>query len=177
MPTSVHGLTPNFSTGVPEIDYEDVRHFYSGLINVYQRHPDWLVLKVFLEEIISAWKERLVFDVVETVDMPTCLPVNTKLYIDSNLDIAVCEKFSDDFRIGSVRDGIDWDKANRLVGKYYVAKLDRCSRCQAVWVCDLCLTAVEYSQNNGRFCAVMNECMPARLYMLFCEMAERGLIE
>lgn len=176
-PTMVHGLTPNFEYGVNEIDYDDVKEFYSNMIDAYQSHPDWLVLKVFLEEAISAWKERLIFEVNEPIEMSTCLPVNTKLYIDSKREIAVCEKFSEDFRIGTIDTGVDWDKANKLIKTYYNAKVERCSHCPIVRMCDLCLTAVEYTPEQMRVLC-HNERVYARVTLYtFCEMAERGMIE
>ena len=176
-PTMVHGLTPNFATGVDMIDYHDVEGFYSNIIDVYQKHPDWLVLKVFLYEAISAWKERLIFDIEGPIEMSTCMPINTKLYIDPELDIAVCEKFSDSFRIGSVKEGIDWGKANELVINYYESKIKRCSHCPIVRMCDICLTSVEYTtEQMDVLCH--NERIYARVSLFtFCEMAERGLIE
>lgn len=176
-PTMVHGLTPNFEYGVSEIDYDDVREFYSNLIDAYQSHSDWQVLKVFLEEAVSAWKERLIFDINDPIELSTCLPVNTKLYIDSKREIAVCEKFSDDFRIGTVESGVDWDKANKLIKTYYDAKVERCSHCPIVRMCDLCLTAVEYTPEQMRVLC-HNERIYARVTLYaFCEMAERGMIQ
>lgn len=176
-PTMVHGLTPNFESGVSNIDYEDVKHFYTTLIDAYQLHPDWLVLKVFLDEAISVWKERLIFDIDEPIEMSTCLPVNTKLYIDSRLNVGVCEKFSDKFRIGTVTKGIDWDKANYMVRDYANSKLIRCTKCPIVRICDLCLTTIEYTPHQmNTLCN--NERIYARVSLYaFCEMAERGLIE
>lgn len=176
-PTMVHGLTPNFEFGVNRISYPDVKGFYSELIDAYQQHPDWLVLKVFLEEAISAWKERMIFEINESIEISTCLPVNTKLYIDSNLGIAVCEKFSDNFRIGDVGTGIDWDKANHLVKEYYKRKKERCSNCPIVRICDICLTAIEYTQEQMEIIC-HNEMVYARVSLYtFCEMVERGLVQ
>lgn len=176
-PTMVHGLTPNFESGVTKISYEDVKNFYSELIDAYQRHQDWSVLSVFLEEAISAWKERMIFDINAPIEMSTCLPVNTKLYIDSNLKIAVCEKFSDNFRIGDINIGIDWDKANCLVKEYYEGKKERCSKCPIIRMCDICLTAIEYTPDQMEILC-HNEMVYARVSLYaFCEMAERGLIQ
>ena len=176
-PTLVHGLSPNFAIGVNMIDYNDVKEFYFNIIDSYQKHPNWFVLKVFLEEAISAWKERLIFDIDGPIEMSTCLPINTKLYIDSELNIAVCEKFSDNFRIGSVKDGVDWKKANELVRKYSESKIKRCSHCPIVRMCDLCLASVEYTTKQMDVLC-HNERIYERVSLFaFCEMAERGLIE
>lgn len=176
-PAVVHGLTPNFNKGVALIEYEEVKSFYKKLIDTYMQHPDWKVLKVFLEGIISPLKERLIFDVESSFDISTCLPNNTKLYIDQNLDIGVCEKFSDEFRIGNVLSGIDWDKSNDMVRKYYNIKTKRCSDCPIVRICEMCLSAIEYT-NQQWDVLCHNEKVYFRIALYtFCEMAERGLIE
>ena len=176
-PTTIHGLTPNFAKGVSQIEYKEVKIFYKELINTYQNHKDWMVLKVFLEEVISIWKERLIFNVDKSVDMSTCLPTNTKIYIDSNLELAVCEKFSDDYRIGTVQHGVNWSKANHIVEKFYEIKKNKCVYCPAVRVCNLCLTAVEYTAEQWEILC-NNEQVYARVsFFTFCEMAERDLIK
>ena len=73
------------------------------------------------------------------------MPVNTKLYIDANLQLAVCEKFNDRFRIGSINDGIDWQKANEMTKEYYRKRENRCAYCPAVRMCNMCLTSIAYT--------------------------------
>lgn len=88
-----------------------------------------------------------------------------------------CEKISDCYRIGNIKDGINWKLANEQVQQYYQIRSQRCTHCSAVRMCDLCLTAIEFSDEQwDALCH--NEREYARLYMfLFCEMAERGMID
>lgn len=175
-PVMVHGLTPNFSEEVKVIEYEEVRLFYEKLIDNYQKHPDWKVLQVYLEEVISPLKERLIFDIENSFDISTCLPNNTKLYVDSKLEVGVCEKFSDKYRIGDVRSGIDWCKTYDVVRKFYNIKKERCVHCPIVRICEMCLTAIEYTPQQWDVL-----CHNERVYFhvilyTFCEMAELGLV-
>ena len=110
-PTHISGLTPNFLQGVAKEDWETLKIQYIQLLDAYEQHPEWSVLQTFFDEIVSYWKNRPVFEVSESTPLSTCMPVNTKLYIDANLQLAVCEKFNDRFRIGSINGGIDWQKA------------------------------------------------------------------
>ena len=105
-PTHISGLTPNFSKGVAEEEWEELRSVYLHLIDVYQQHPNWVVLQTFFDEMIAIWKNRPIFKVDGETPMSTCMPVNTKLYIDSRMQIAVCEKINDQFRIGTFDPGI-----------------------------------------------------------------------
>lgn len=176
-PSNIHGLSPNFAKGVETVDYNHVKELYSHLLEVYERHQDWLVLKAFLEQSIAYWKDRPILDAGESVPMSTCMPVNTKLFIDSKLQIGICEKISDNYRIGNVLNGINWEKANELVHEYYNKKVHRCAHCSAIRMCDMCLTAVEYDEDQWNILC-HNEQVYAKVFMwLFCEMAEKGLIK
>lgn len=175
-PTMMNSLAPNFTQGVDRADYEEVKEFYNTLLDTYEKHRDWIVLRRLLESCVAYWKARPIFEPSSAVPMATCLPNNTKLYIDTNLQIGVCEKMSDNYRIGSVKDGIDWDRANSIVRDYYNMRVDRCKDCSAVRMCNMCLTAVEYSDEQWDVLC-HNERVYNRVFMyLFCEMAERGLL-
>lgn len=175
-PTIMNSLAPNFSKGIDRADYEEVKAFYDKILDVYEQHQDWLVLKKLLESCIAYWKERPIFEPTAAVPMATCLPNNTKLYIDTNLHIGVCEKMSDKYRIGSIKNGIDWNMANTIVSDYYKRRVNRCKNCYAVRMCNMCLTTIEHTDEQwDALCH--NEQVYTRVFMyLFCEMAERGII-
>lgn len=175
-PSHITGLAPNFSKGVAKKEYETLKAQYLTLLDVCERHQDWSVLKAYFDECIAYWKDRPIVDAGTSVPMSTCMPRNTKLFIDANKQIAVCEKISDSYRIGSVKEGIDWNKANSHVSNYYNKRVQCCSHCPAIRVCDLCLTAIEFNDEQWDVLC-HNERVYAQLYMmLFCEMAERRMI-
>ena len=175
-PTHISGLTPNFSQGVEKEEWKALKTRYTNLLNAYEQHPEWSVLQTFFDEIVSYWKNRPVFEVSESTPLSTCMPVNTKLYIDANLQLAVCEKFNDRFRIGSINDGIDWQKANEMTKEYYRKRENRCTNCPAVRMCNMCLTSIAYTDDQwDTLCH--NERLYHKLHMfLFCEMAERSML-
>ena len=175
-PTHISGLTPNFLQGVAKEDWETLKIQYIQLLDAYEQHPEWSVLQTFFDEIVSYWKNRPVFEVSESTPLSTCMPVNTKLYIDANLQLAVCEKFNDRFRIGSINDGIDWQKANEMTKEYYRKRENRCTYCPAVRMCNMCLTSIAYTDDQWDFLC-HNERLYHQLHMfLFCEMAERSML-
>lgn len=175
-PTHISGLTPNFLQGVAKEDWETLKIQYIQLLDAYEQHPEWSVLQTFFDEIVSYWKNRPVFEVSESTPLSTCMPVNTKLYIDANLQLAVCEKFNDRFRIGSINDGIDWQKAKEMTKEYYRKRKNRCSYCPAFRMCNMCLTSIAYTDDQwDTLCH--NERLYHQLHMfLFCEMAERSML-
>lgn len=175
-PTMMNSLAPNFTNGVDRADYEEVKGFYDLLLDTYEKHQDWVVLRKLLESCVTYWKDRPIFEPMSAVPMATCLPNNTKLYIDTNLQIGVCEKMSDNYRIGNIKDGIDWNKANTIVSDYYKRRVSRCKNCSAVKMCNMCLTAIEHTEEQWEVLC-HNELAYTRVFLyLFCEMAERGLI-
>ena len=175
-PTHITSLAPNFSKGVIKKEYDKLKVQYLKFLDLYEQHQDWLVLKSFFSECIAYWKDRPIVDAGDSVPMSTCMPRNNKLFIDTHRQVAVCEKISDNFRIGTVVEGINWNKANEHVQKYYNMRVHRCTHCPAIRMCDLCLTAIEFNDEQWDVLC-HNERVYARLYMLlFCEMAERGMM-
>ena len=175
-PTHISGLTPNFSRGVEKEEWEALKTQYTNLLNAYEQHPEWSVLQTFFDEIVDYWKNRPVFEVSESTPLSTCMPVNTKLYIDASLQLAVCEKFNDRFRIGSINGGIDWQKANEMTKEYFRKRENRCTYCPAVRMCNMCLTSIEYTDEKWNILC-HNERLYHQLHMfLFCEMAERSML-
>ncbi len=176
-PSHITAVSPNFSKGVSRKEYDRLKVQYLKLLDLYERHQDWLVLKTFFNECIAYWKDRPIVDAGYSVPMSTCMPRNNKLFIDANKQIAVCEKISDNFRMGTVDKGVNWNIANEQVQLYYNRRVHRCAHCPAIRMCDLCLTAIEFNEEQWDVLC-HNERIYARLYMfLFCEMAERGMIE
>lgn len=176
-PSKISTLSPNFGKGVSLLDFEQQKVFYSKLLSFYQSHKDWLVLKAFLFQQISYWKDRPIVEAEGKVPMSTCLPLTNKLFIDTQGKIAVCEKFADDYRIGDVTTGINWDKANSLTRTYYNKRKERCASCPAVRMCDLCLSSVSYTQEQWDILCHNERVHHKATFWLFCEMALFGLLD
>ena len=175
-PGNIHGLAPNFSLGVNTIEYENTKALYAHLLDVYEQHPDWAVLRTFFDESIAYWKTRPIMDMNCPIPLATCMPVNTKLYIDANKDIGVCEKMADKYRIGNIAQGIDWDKANLLAQEYYNRRKNRCQSCPIFNMCNMCLTSIEYSDEQWDILCHNERVYAQVFFWVFCEMAERGMI-
>ena len=175
VPTKISSLAPNFKVGVTECDYEELVEKYLELLSCYERHRDWVVLQVFFEQCIAYWINRPILDASDGIPMSTCLPISNKLYIDANMKIGVCEKIADRYRIGNVDNGIDWKEANNLVSSYYKHRKDRCRKCPAVRMCNLCLTAVEYNDSQWNTLCHNEKVFMKIGFRIFCEMAERGM--
>jgi len=105
-------LAPNFKEGVAKREWSEVLESHQRLLNLYEAHRDWIFLSAYFNECVMNWKNRPIIDVGNEVPLSTCLPLNDKIFIDSYGKLHVCEKISNHFFIGSVKEGIDWVRAN-----------------------------------------------------------------
>lgn len=175
-PTTISALAPNFKEGVAKREWREVLESHEQLLNLYDEHHDWVFLKAYFDECVMNWIKRPIMDVGDEVPLSTCIPLTDKIFIDSYGKLHVCEKFSNQYSIGEMRNGIDWQKANLLALSYYNKRKDRCKECSAIRMCSLCLTSVEYTEEQMDILC-HNELIYTRInFLLFCEMAERGLI-
>ena len=176
-PTKISNVLPNFTKEVPCSDYDELITKYIRLLDIYERHRDWLVLKVFFEQCIAYWLNRPIINVDFSIPMSTCLPQTSKLYIDCKKQISVCEKFCDKYPIGNICEGVNWKYANNLVRRYYNKRKDRCATCPAIRMCNLCLMAVEYNNIEWDVLCHNERAYTKVCFRIFCEMAERDLIQ
>jgi uncharacterized protein len=169
-------LAPNFKEGVTKREWAEVLESHKMLLNLFDDHRDWIFLRAYFNECVMNWIKRPVMDVGNEVPLSTCLPTNDKIFIDSYWNLHVCEKISNLFPIGSVKDGVDLERANELAFSYYNKRKERCKKCPAIRMCSLCLSSIEFTEEQMDVL-----CHNERIYTkinlwLFCEMAERGLI-
>jgi len=83
-PTHTTALSPNFAKGVSRKDFNMLKVQYLQLLDLYEQHQNWLVLKTFFNECIAYWKDRPIVDAGNSAPMSTCMPRNNKLFIDTD---------------------------------------------------------------------------------------------
>lgn len=176
-PAYISSLAPNPIDVIATAGFDALKARYLQILSAYQEHPDWLILKEFLKECIDPWKNRPIMEADGEIPMATCLPISNKLFIDTKLQIGVCEKISDSYRIGNIKDGIDWQKSNDLVQTYYDRRKDRCKSCPAIRMCNLCLASIEFDEKQWEILCHNERTYNQLYFWLFCEMVERGLIQ
>lgn len=175
-PLRISTIAPNYGKGVDKTDiYLRKAEFYD-LLEYYDEHPNYGVLRVFFERWLAEWKERPIFRIDRPQEVPTCIPRNRKIYIDSSGDIGICEKIPDTFRIGNIHTGLDWDRVNKTASELEKVITHRCPTCPVARVCDICPIALDLSEDDMEiFCHNQKVEQEVKLLM-FCELAERGLI-
>lgn len=176
-PAHISNLAPNYQKGVGKVDEEEVTTQLYGILDAFIAHPEYEVLRAFLNERTNDWLERAIYDLPEHNQLATCMPNNKKLFVDVFGKIGVCEKMCDLYRIGDISNGIDWVVANDYVEKLVEMRKTRCVNCPIIRMCDICLTSLDLSKEElDVFCHNQKVYTKAFL-LLFCEMAELGLID
>lgn len=175
-PVQISALAPNYEQGVELINEKDSKAFLLKVLDMYEKYPEYIVLKAYLEGLTREWYERPIYPSDAPFVLSACVPNNRKLFVDSHGFIGICEKMPDAFRIGSLDGGIDWKKVESFAEVMMVKRKGRCESCEFLRMCDICPTSIDLTeQEMNIFC--YNQKVGLRLQLwLFCELAERGLI-
>lgn len=175
-PAQISNIAPNYRKGVEKANEEEIITLLYKLLDAYLAHPEYVVLKTFLKERIADWQERPIVCLPENNRFSVCLPNNKKLFIDANGKIGVCEKMCDIYRIGDLSSGIDWGIANEYVERLEVMRKSRCKDCPVIRMCDICLISLDLSDEELDVFCYNQRVYTKAFLLLFCEMAEHGLI-
>ena len=169
-------VAPNYAKGVMKRNVQNEEKLFYRILKAYQSHRKSVVLKTFFNLWLIEWEKRNIYE-LSSAAIPTCVPANHKLYIDTNGEVSICEKLPDTIRIGNIRDGIDWEAANEVAESLYSRISMRCSTCPILRLCDFCPTILDLSDDEmDIYCH--NRKVEQQLKMLMlCEMAERNMIE
>jgi len=175
-PAHISLVEPNFQQGIEKTDEQEIWNIYDEMLQTYSQHTENVVFKSFFQQEISRWEKRNICQLEEECPIPICIPWNQKLYIDIDGGIGLCEKTCDNLRIGNIKTGIDWQKANQVAQDLYDLRLQRCSMCPIIRVCDICPVELDLEREEmDIYCHNKIVNFKLKLWLL-CEMAERGLL-
>lgn len=176
LPIRISPVYPNYSKGVKKANVDESMTTYLDLLDYYESHQQYSLLKVFFDRFLAEWNARPIFEIEEETDCPTCVPYNSKLYIDTDGQIGLCEKMPDAYRIGNINDGISWEMINTHKRMLESMIIKRCSTCPVARLCDICPIDIDFSEDEmDVFCHNQMVIHMVKLRVL-CEMAERKLI-
>lgn len=176
MPIRISSVFPNYAKGVGKDNVEELLHLYLDILNFYEANKELTLLGVFFERFLAEWIERPIFEIDEPLDYPTCVPNNTKIYIDTDGKIGICEKLPDAYRIGSLKDGVNWKEVNNVAGKMEALIKKRCALCPVARLCDICPNVLDLSIDEMDIYCYNQKVLQNVKLRVFCELAERGLI-
>ena len=176
-PIRISSVSPNYSLGVDLLNKEEAVELLYRLLYFYDKHRNYRVLKVFFERWLAEWIQRPIFAIDSPIIPPTCVPYNRKLYIDANKDVGICEKTPDILRIGNTRDGLSWSKVNETANALAAIIKQRCGSCEVARFCDVCPAVLDLSDSEMDVFCHNQRIMQEVKFLIFCELAEMGLIE
>lgn len=176
MPYRISEVSAIYDSSSAKIDPAAELNRYLPLVEWYKSHPDNGLMKAFFDIWLAEWINRPIIAIDEDVEYPTCIPYNQKLYIDAYGNIGLCERISDQIRIGSLVDGVDYSKATDVAMSTASFVERNCSECEIARVCDICPDLLKLSDD-----VVSTYCHNQRVYQsiklrCFCELAEAELI-
>lgn len=176
LPIRISTVAPNYSLGVENENFDDCLSKYMSILVSYDEHPEYKLLGVFFERFLAEWIDRPIFTLDDTIEIPTCVPNNTKLYIDVEGNIGICEKMPDIYRIGSLTTGLDFQAINNIADKTATIIKSRCGKCPIARLCDICPNVIDLSDDEMNVYCHNQRVIQEVKFRIFCEMAERGLI-
>lgn len=176
LPARIATVAPNYAKGVSKVDVTEETNTHLRILDVYTRHPEYTMLGVFFERLLAEWQERPICDLDIPSDFPTCVPNNRKVYIDHDGEVGICEKVPDKYRIGDIRNGIDWERVNRQADALSRIILSRCTTCPIARLCSICPNALDLSAEELDVFCHNERAMQQVKFRIFCEMAEREML-
>lgn len=175
-PIRISTVAPNYSLGVEKENMDDYLSKYMHILETYEKHPEYELLGVFFERFLAEWIDRPIFNLSVNEDAPTCVPYNTKLYIDVEGKIGICEKMPDIYRIGSLSAGLDFQAINDIADKTATIIKSRCGECPVARLCDICPNVIDLSADEMDVYCHNQKVIQEVKFRVFCEMAEKGMI-
>ena len=176
LPLRISTVYPNYSKGVNRFKEDEYVKIYLDLLDYYETHQEYALLMVFFERFLAEWNARPIHDIDESIVCPTCVPVNSKLYIDIDGQVGLCEKMPDIYRIGNISDGINWDEVELQKRKLESLIMARCSSCSVARLCDICPIDIDFSEEEMNIFCHNQRVIQKVKFRLLCEMAERRLL-
>jgi uncharacterized protein len=176
MPIRISEVATIYNSDTIKVDFELEKQKYLELVKYRIHHPDEPLIKAFFDIWLAEWINRPIFEIKDPVEYPTCLPHNKKLYIDAKGNIGICERITDEIRIGNITDGLNYSAINNVVCETASFIDNHCSNCASARICDICpdilrlpMDVVQTYCNNQRI-------MHRIKLLCFCELAELELI-
>ncbi len=175
-PLRISGVATIYNSECKKIDYETEKEKYLQIVRFFISHPEQKLIATFFNSWLSEWIDRPIFTLTDTIEYPTCIPHNKKLFIDAKGLVGICENSSDTIRIGSIGNGLEFDKVNNVVERTANIIASRCKECTVARVCDICPDVLRLSPDELDVYCHNKRANQQIKFRCFCELAEEGLI-
>jgi len=98
-----------------------------------------------------------------------CVP-GDKLAVDPEGNFFICEKATQQYKIGDINSGISWNEVAALTNKFLILRAEYCGNCKISRLCDACYVHFMRNDNlefNDLFCADKKKQIETTLSILY----------
>lgn len=172
LPVHISHIIPNFKDTIRNYDtYEDKNLFYADALNQYKKGENTIMTSA-LQKLVAITKHRNISYTKEKQEVITCFNQLFSCFINAEGDIYACEKFCDEFKIGNVSVGFQKEKLVQLTDKFIARKNKHCQSCWAVRMCRMCMTGLNFSDEEmSKLCEMERDSILLSL-KYYCEVKE-----
>lgn len=177
-PQHISSIIPNFEKGESvSTDKEKFERVYElGMSCIREGKENILTDEIYNLIKPIKWRSYKRYESVNKIT--TCINSPSMCFISATGDLFACERFCTDFKIGTLKNGIDRSLCENINKQYLQRKNTYCSKCWARRLCRRCPMGLNYTDIQfSWYCD--NEKMQIRLALrYFCEILEyrRGII-
>ena len=171
-PVHISHIIPDFSDKSRIYDtWEDKNTFYQKAFKAYKEGKKGILSNSFkkLTDIVA---RRRYHNLMNELRIDTCYQSLFSCFINADGNLYACEKFCGEFSIGNVKDGIRQGKAYEQLELFTTRKNFHCSRCWAQRFCRLCMTSLNYKDEEIELMCNMERDTIDLALRYFCELKD-----
>jgi len=191
--TCLKGKMPVAFTGIRDVGHDGYiselvsshksseENAYKKLIDMYTSNEgaDNHILKLLFDMTLYRMHKRKIYPSGgEGTFAGVCPPFLSRLYVNCDGVINLCERVNDLLEFGNVIDGFDFIKLNRFLTDYKDANKSKCKDCWAIRLCSLCYKDAFYPATID-ISYRDTQCEKEKIYLqsslyLYCSMLEKS---
>lgn len=114
----------------------------------YQQGEISLLTAQFVEWTDNIYRNMQTLQDGHEIVVQTCMEDMYRTFISAEGDIYICERFNSPFTIGHVASGLQMEKALHIENQFISRRNLRCKNCSAATLCRICMTSLNYNDNE-----------------------------
>lgn len=147
-PIHISHIIPDFEDHSRRYDNWDVKNnFYRQAFEAYKRGKKGILYGCF-QKLIDIIDNRNYLKLPAELNIHTCYQGLFSNFINVDGDLYACEKFCGELKAGNVKCGIDEKCTFSLLQRFTERKNHLCSSCWAQRFCRMCMTSLNYTEEE-----------------------------
>ncbi|MEK6875058.1 MAG: radical SAM protein [Nanoarchaeota archaeon] len=163
----IPGLDPN-SLMIKDIDKKMTRKMYYQFAHEFadivskENNPDNFLKGLFDQMLMIIYYRQRGNLKGSVWPTNTCVPGGKKLFVKEDGKLYPCEKvYGEDFEIGNINSGVDFDKVEKLLNRYADLCNVSCTNCWGSRICGSCFSSMRRGETIDK--NIMGEVCPNKL--------------